>query len=192
MGKNGLRDSGERYMAKQVLVPILLGVLGMVSMPLAQGVVTAPSGDHIVQIRAQADMLEAHLALAGDQTRQIVELRVYQDFESDGDYPVVWEGDAAEASIVSIPRFDGERDRLYSKFQLLDAESGQALGYTRYVTDVDAIVERDFEIPWPESKKGLTCITDIDDAIETGTRYGDEGVLLNEIIDWDNSDPEMT
>lgn len=120
----------------------------------------------------------------------ILELEPYEAADADRTFPVVWNG--LTERTVAIARFDGARDRIYRKFQLMSAAYGDLLGEPQYVTDLDGIGARDFEIPWPESKKGVTCIVDVDDAVELGIKYGDEGVLLNVLIDWRNPNPEHT
>lgn len=180
---------------KSISTIIYCVIFSVVTSVLYQGEVYGNTyvseGDHIVKISAMPDTLLVECMIHSSKQVQLVELRPYETFNPEGIFPVVWEGEAGENNI-QIPRFDGKRDRLYSKFQMVNTVTGEASGHARYVTDIDAIIERDFDIPWPESKKGLTCITDIDDAIATGTKYSDEGVLINALIDWDNPEPEFT
>ncbi len=120
---------------------------------------------------------------------RLLELAPQETYTPGGNDPVLWEGTPGKDEIV-IGRFDGPRDRLYRKFQIVDAANGEAVGPPQWVTDLSGIGARDFEIPWPESKKGVTCIVDVSDAIELGTKYLSEGVVISQIIDWRNPNPE--
>lgn len=51
--------------------------------------------------------------------------------------PSSWTG-PAQAKIV-LPRFDGARDRLFSKYLLLDGETSAPIGSPRYVTDLSGL-----------------------------------------------------
>lgn len=117
-----------------------------------------------------------------DGRLRIVELRAYMDYASDGDYPVVWKGKAARKPI-RVDRFAGPRDRLYAKWQLVDDATGKPIGRPQYSTDLSALDAREFELTWPASKKGVTCIIGIEDAIETGTDISDESLILSDLID---------
>lgn len=73
-----------------------------------------------------------------------------------------------ENSSLAIPRFDGERDRLYSGFALV--LDGAASGPIRFVEKSEAVsLNRD---PYPDvkSKKGLQ-VQQVDDAIALGVKH---------------------
>ena len=138
---------------------------------------------------------ELHFTLSGDPADgewAIVEIAPLDDYAAG--FPSlpreVWRGDATAS--VTAPRFDGPRDGLFGRYQLRDAKTDAPLGAPRFVTDLAAMTARDDAIAWPESKKGLTCITDIEDAIATGTDYADEGVPIGLLIDWSNERPDTT
>jgi len=122
----------------------------------------------------------------------IVEIPLLDGYGEDNtSFPrTVWRGPATDT--VTVPRLDGKRDRLFGRYQLRDAVTGEDVGAPRFVTDLSAMTAREDAIDWPESKKGLTCITDIDDAIASGTDYADEGVPIGRLIDWANESPEAT
>ena len=101
----------------------------------------------------------------------------------------IWSGNAA--SPIVIDRFDEQHDRLYSKFRIIDANE-KPLGSMRYVTNLSEIGARDFEIPWPKSIKGLTCIFDVNDAIETGIKHAHVGIRLDSVFDRWNKKPIVT
>ncbi|MHC4123851.1 MAG: DUF5722 domain-containing protein [Planctomycetota bacterium] len=102
---------------------------------------------------------------------------------------VVWQGNITEP--ITIDRFDGSHDRMYSKFRLVDANE-KPVGNMHYVTDLSKIGSRDFKIPWPKSIKGLSGIIDVDDAIKTGIKYAEYGMAISHLIDWGNPNPTVT
>lgn len=116
---------------------------------------------------------------------KIVELSPVQDYNREGQ-SVVWSG--IGCSQVSIERFDGEIDRLYSKFLAVDALTDVPLGGSQFVTDFSLSQRRSFALPQPDSIKGLSCIVDIDDAIDLGVKYVHENVFIGNIVDLESSD----
>ncbi len=152
---------------------------------------SSAQAQHPVSIAANDGHIIFSFANPGHQQVIMYELRPYEEFSPDGSYPVCFQGMMTEEPVV-IDRFDDGRDRLYSKYKLVDGVSGHPLAAPQYVTDLSGLKARDFEIPWPEEIKGLTCIVDIEDAVEVGARYADEGIVLGLLIDWQNPNPEMT
>lgn len=126
--------------------------------------------------------------LSGDGKVKLIELAPYQNYEPQK-FPAVWEGNA-KAKKVKIDRFDNKRDRLFSKFQLVDAFACQSLDWPQYVTDFSRLKNRDFEIPWDKSFKGLACVRDVNDAIALGVKSADENLNLKDIIDWGTPAPK--
>lgn len=144
----------------------------------------------INSIKAREKTLTINLAGSGQKV-DIVELRPYQQYESDKNYPVVWQGKAQKKSII-IDRFDGKKDRLFSKYQLVDTDSKNTIGHPQYVTDLSLVSARDFEIPWPKSIKGLACIRDVNDAAELGVKYANENVTINSLLDITGKTSELS
>ena len=140
-------------------------------------------------LSADSQHLRLHFLSGSPGPIRLLELAPQEDYTPGGNYPVLWEGTPGKDEVV-IDRFAGQRDRLYRKVQMVDNANGEAIGSPQWVTDLSGIGARDFEIPWPESKKGVTCIVDVTDAIELGTKYFDEGVVISQIIDWKNPNPE--
>jgi len=146
----------------------------------------------IAGISATEQALRVEMACPGRDVR-LLELRPYERFDpaADARHPVAWEGKVGDA-LVQIPRFDGQRDRLYSKFQAVDNATGAAIGPAHYVDDLSAVPAWDFEMPWPESKKGVTCPVDLDDLVTLGVKYTDTNVMLRGVLDLDSENPEET
>ena len=73
--------------------------------------------------------------------------------------------------MFSIPRYDGQRDRVYSKFvvvqQFVNTQELQFVAAPRYVTDIQFAAENSFSYPIIETKKGL-LVEMTDDAEELG------------------------
>lgn len=93
--------------------------------------------------------------------------------------PVVWSGVPAPGEI-RIPRYIDDRDRLYRRFQLV--RDGKPIGPSIHVTDLSAIDRPAAPLPDPDSKKGLQCIVDIDDAIALGVRHTAVNVSMPRLL----------
>ena len=92
---------------------------------------------------------------------------------------------------IRVPRFDGARDRLYSKFQLTDAKTLRSFGAPCYVTDLTDLPARTFDFPWPKSIKGLQ-VQMVDDAIALGAKYAGINVTIPSVIDRSGANPSET
>ncbi len=158
--------------------------------PLPTLAEAADAGPAIAGIRAFPDRLV--FRLTGDAQRAcLVELRPYQNYPPTGAATVAWEGSLASRQ-VTIPRFCEGRDRLYAKFQLVDAPAKRALGPAHWVDDLSALPAWNFAMPWPESKKGVSCPVDLEDLKTLGARYADTGIVLAGIFDWTGGTPRET
>lgn len=84
---------------------------------------------------------------------------------------------------INLPRFHNKRDRLYSKWQLINAETGQPLGPAQAVTQFSD--PREHATPLLENNgiKGVQCIVGLDDAISLGIKQAAHNVLISQIID---------
>lgn len=142
----------------------------------------------ISRIAATQDKLVFTTGPAAAGTLRLVELRPYQTYSSG--LPVVWTGEVTDDRI-EIPRLDGPRDRLYSKFQLIDPRTDRPVGSAHYVDDLSALQARSFPFLKPASIKGVQYPV-MDDAISIGVKHSAENVLVNSLIDWANPSPEET
>jgi hypothetical protein len=147
---------------------------------------TAASKPAIVS--AAIDEKQIILTLSGEGKAKLVELAPYQNDEPQK-FAAIWEGDA-KTKKIKINRFDNKRDRLFFKFQLVDSAACEALGSPQYVTDFSRLKNRDFEMSWDKSFKGLACVRDVNDAIALGVKSADENLNINDIIDWRNTAPK--
>ncbi|MFC1739237.1 DUF4838 domain-containing protein [Planctomycetota bacterium] len=126
---------------------------------------------------------------AGKENAKLIELRPYEEYSSEKDFPVVWQGELADKPL-EISRFKDGRDRLYSKFQLIDSDTAQTLGPLRWVTDLSAIPARDFDFKWEaDSVKGLSCIEMTEDAKKLGVNYATDNIWFDKAFDLFSGDP---
>lgn len=99
---------------------------------------------------------------------RIVELQPYESIESATNKPAVLEVKPTRGKTVSIPRFDGKRDRLYSSFVAI--ADNRPLGEKRFVEKWNGISQFTEPYPKSKSKKGLQLHM-IDDAIALGVKH---------------------
>jgi len=144
----------------------------------------------IARVRALPDSLAVELTGRSPSAR-LVELRPYETVASQRQGAAVWAG-PVNGQTVRLPRFADGRDRLYSRFQLVSDKTLRAIGPPCWVTDLEALPAWRFPMPWPASKKGVTCPVDMDDLHALGARYADWGVVLAGIFDWTGGPPKET
>jgi len=120
----------------------------------------------IVSVRATADTIE--ITTRGDA--RIAELAAYEN----DDAPGLLLPPGPIARVV-----DG-RDRLYSKFRLVDPTTRAPIGRPRYVEDLPPTGE---PFPEPAGKKGVTCVVDIDDVVALGAHWVNLNVSLPALLD---------
>jgi hypothetical protein len=161
-----------------------------VALALALPAVSADSPPAITNISAFATKLVIRLVDAPDPLR-IVELRAYETSSPGGVGTVVWEGRPVGRE-VTVARFREGRDRLYAKFQIAHRTQGQAVGSPHWVDDLEALPAWGFAMPWPQSKKGVSCPVDLEDLKALGARYADDGVVLAGVFDWSGEKPRET
>jgi hypothetical protein len=149
-----------------------------------------PATPSITAVRALPDSLVVETVGVRGKVG-LVELRPYETYSAGAGVPVVWEG-RLDGTPIEVPRSEGQRDRLYSKFQLVRAKTGEAIGRAHYADDLDGSPAWDFEMPWPKSIKGVTCPVDIPDLIALGVKYVDTNVMLPAVIDRTSPNPEET
>jgi hypothetical protein len=119
----------------------------------------------------------------------LVELQIYEQYKPNGEYKILHKGNYPQE--IKIERFNCGKDRLYSKFALVDSKTDKLIGGYKYVSSVNFHKNGDFKLPRPKSIKGLSCIVDIQDAVELGVKYVHENVYISELIDIDNDKPDF-
>lgn len=103
----------------------------------------------------------------------------------------VWRG-AGVAGTSSIERLEGTRDRLFAKFSLCEAATGEPLGPPQHVTDFSALAPRTGSLGSTVNKKGLTCVVDPLDALAVGIAQVAENIDLGGLLDWQSPVPALS
>jgi hypothetical protein len=84
---------------------------------------------------------------------------------------------------VSIPRFDGERDRIYSGFSLASEEGSRSgTPVVRFVERFDGVSKNNGAYPRARGKKGLQ-VQMVDDALRLGIQHAALNVNLAGLVD---------
>jgi hypothetical protein len=106
---------------------------------------------------------------------------------AEGEGRVLWSGVGAEAV---VPRFDGARDRLFAKFEL--RAERQPLGPPQHVTDFSALPRRTHSLGSLASKKGITCLLDVDDGKALGFAQSNQNINIGGLVDWQSAEPKLS
>lgn len=138
---------------------------------------------------SQTELLFELEAPAGEPL-QLFEYRLWEEPTDWHDRTPLWDGEATSQP-VHLPRFEGQRDRLFSKFLLVRKATGHALGAPHYITEVEPLPDRRFELPWPKNKKGLQVQLP-EDAVDLGLGYAAFGLLVSAVVDFSGNPPEAT
>jgi hypothetical protein len=121
---------------------------------------------------------------------EICELPLHTGADLTRDARVVWAGDGSAGS-SEIPRFDGKRDRLFARYQLVGANHG-AIGAPQFVTDFAALPAREQSLQRPKGKKGLACIVEDEDMVALGIAWAAQNIDIGSLVDWANPKPELS
>lgn len=81
----------------------------------------------------------------------------------------VWNGKISGQQKLSFARVQNGEDLLFRRFRLVDAKTGLSTK-TQYVTEFSGN-SRGFRIPWPASRKGMSCPWMIDDLVTLGVKH---------------------
>jgi hypothetical protein len=94
---------------------------------------------------------------------------------------------------MTVDRFDGQRDRYYSKFLVVDAggDAPRPVDDPAYVTTIDFPATHDFPYPEPPSKKGLQ-VQMVDDAEELGISHAGINLALDQYLYEHHTNPDDT
>jgi hypothetical protein len=114
---------------------------------------------------------------AGGGVARVEESQPYTGGESAAGATVIASVGPGEFT-VRIPRFEGDRDRVYSAFGLFRAAA--RMGPRRFVQEIQSL--RDEPYPVAASKKGIQ-VAMVDDALALGIKHAALNVWLNSYID---------
>lgn len=116
----------------------------------------------------------------------VYELAPYESWEVCADRDPIHRQPVAERICqLRIDRFEGKRDRIYSKFAVhLCAADGTetVVGAPTHVTDMREAAKREFPFPTAKSKKGLQ-VQMVDDAIALGVQHAALNVSMPGFVD---------
>ena len=142
-----------------------------------------------------ADGLQAVRVLSGDQlvlegtrpdvTAHVMEIPAWQAGLQADNTNVLARVARGPAFQLTVPRFDGTRDRLYSSFVLATEAGGggfQAVGTNRFVEQTEGISRSREPFPVVSSVKGLQ-VEQVEDALALGIRHGSFNVNLTGLVD---------
>jgi Family of unknown function (DUF5722) len=143
---------------------------------------TAHAGE-IAHISATKDRINI-TGRAGSEAIGIAELAPYQSTNDLPNAPSLAQVKAQGAFHLSLPRWDGDRDRLYSGFLAYAATHGARLpeGAIHFVEDMRGVAKYDEPFPRTASKKGLQ-VQMVDDAIVLGVKHAALNVDLAGLIE---------
>lgn len=126
---------------------------------------------------------ELQVSVNGNEPLYLIEVPIHSGFSTVGYAPVLKVFPVSRA--FSIPRFDGDRDRLYSGFITIRTNAfGQreTVGPIRYATKLINISTNKSAYPTAESKKGLQ-VQMVDDALKLGIKHAAININLTALVD---------
>ncbi|MBI3919873.1 MAG: hypothetical protein HY318_00545, partial [Armatimonadetes bacterium] len=142
----------------------------------------------VLRIAATSDSLCVKLGRRYHAPLALLELKAFEEFTPNSAGQEIWRG-VPSSSSFAVSRFEGPRDRLYSKFQLVDAATRRPIGTPHYVDDLSRVGARSFDFPWPKSIKGLQ-VQEVEDAIALGVKHGGLNLLVSQVVDWSGKSAE--
>lgn len=121
---------------------------------------------------------------AEKSAERIVELAPNQSAADLSNAPVVAEVRSTRSFKIRVPRFDGQRDRLYSGFLAFTTTNNVRAtdGSIHFVEDMRGVSKYNEPFPRVASKKGLQ-VQMIDDAIALGVKHAALNLDLTHLID---------
>jgi hypothetical protein len=126
----------------------------------------------ITHIAATADELTLTLKSAeGDLS--LAELAPFQSLADAAGAPMMKKANTSGLMEIALPRFDGNRDRLYSGFVALQSHPRfglMPLGVIRYVEEFRGVAKNNMPYPKAAGKKGLQ-VQMLDDALALGIKH---------------------
>lgn len=135
----------------------------------------------VLKVVANGDQLQVTIARSKTAVR-IVELQPFEIPESAVNKSALVQFDKTRRRTVSVPRFDGARDRLYSAFVAVGESA--PIGAQKFVEEWKGVSRWNYPYPQVSSKKGLQ-VQMLEDAIELGVKHAALNFNLAEIISLD-------
>ncbi len=170
---------------------IHLRILALILVTGALAFASAASAAPAVLISIAATESELLVTIKGPPlpSVQLFELPAHTHTEAT-DVPVVaWEGAGREQ--ITIPRFEGQRDRLYAPFALRVPGEDQPLTPPQWVTDFSSLPVRARNFLQPTTKKGFNSVVDVKDIVEIGAGHASLNIDLRPLVAPRAADPEF-
>ncbi len=126
---------------------------------------------------------ELNISVAGNEPLYLIEVPMNTGFGTVGYSPVLQAYPVSRA--FPIPRFDGDRDRLYSGFVTIRTNAAgqrETVGPIRYPTKLINVSKDKTAYPTATSKKGLQ-VQMADDALSLGIKHAALNLNLTALID---------
>jgi hypothetical protein len=133
----------------------------------------------VTHIDASADTLKLTVKSA-DSPLDIIERNAHESLDTLASAPSLAKVEAHSEKVISLPRFDAERDRLYSGFIARDSRG--PVGALHIADTMAGISKNTAPYPDAKSKKGLQ-VQMVDDAIALGVKHAALNVNMAALID---------
>ncbi|MBF0431106.1 MAG: hypothetical protein HQK83_07500 [Fibrobacteria bacterium] len=131
-------------------------------------------------VKAFENELRFRLNLDPDKQYQLLELWQFQEYNKNDSYHVMWEGNADHQTLA---RFDGTRDAMFNKYQLIEKDTRNPIGGCHYTTEFGLASSQDFPLHLDTTiKKGISIVHDIDDVIALGAKHIHENIVLSTLV----------
>ncbi|MBF0432494.1 MAG: carboxypeptidase regulatory-like domain-containing protein [Fibrobacteria bacterium] len=143
-------------------------------------------------IKAYDTEITARIQRPSSGQLTLLELKPYQNYSPDSSYDTLWVETDTPLDHITFSRFDGEKDRMFNKFQLITGTAGLAVGPVHYVTELGLSTTRSFVLDRQSAKKGLANIylpDWIEDAVTLGVKHTHYNISQGNVIDIRNTDP---
>lgn len=169
-------------------IVVFLATFGLAARACAHGEANGRHGVQRVAISRDGKSLTLSISPPSRSSWIVVELLPHQPESAATDF--VWRQpfDSGNAAVLALPRFDGSRDRLDSRFALIS--DGRLVGAPRYPEGLASISMDQSPLPLVTSKKGLQ-VQMLDDALSLGVQHAALNVDLARLVDPHRSDSSI-
>jgi len=138
----------------------------------------------VSKVTATQDTITLHGTHDGSRIR-IVEVRANGDYNARTNLSTLSVPANPTTFTLTLPRFDGDRDRLFSSFTVVREKAREefaAPGQAHFVERFDGVAAYNTPFPIVSSKKGLQ-VQMVDDAIALGIKHAALNVNFSQMID---------
>ncbi len=173
------------------------GVAGLVLFVFLAVPVKSASGQNDFKVSVTKDEIRFRWEGKGDGTVGIVALPLATGQKSPALVEPqraageeVWRG-SESAAAAAIPRFNGARDRLFAKYQLVSRGVNVSDAAAQHVTEFGALARRTHLLGSSASKKGVTCLLDPADGVALGCAQLNQNIDIAGLLDLQSPAPKL-